>query len=109
MTVFLEGFLPYFFILSVLFLSSFPYYSVSFSMASSLVFDGSSLFMVLLTFFVLYISYFFSFSFTQPVLTDLIFLCTLVPCFFVFFVRHGLLLYISYEVSLLPILYIIVK
>lgn len=109
MTVFLEGFLPYFFILSVLFLSSFPYYSVSFSMASSLVFDGSSLFMVLLTFFVLYLSYFFSFSFTQPVLTDLIFLCTLVPCFFVFFVRHGLLLYISYEVSLLPILYIIVK
>ena len=65
--------------------------------------------MVFLTFFVLYISYFFSFGSIQPALTDLVFFMTLLPCFFVFFVSNGLFLYVSYEVSLLPILYIIVK
>ena len=109
MTIFTEGFLVYFFILSLVFLGSFPYYFLSFSMTSLLVFDGPSFFMVFLTFFVLYISYFFSFSLVQSSLTDLVFFSTLIPCFFVFFVRNGLLLYISYEVSLLPILYIIVK
>lgn len=65
--------------------------------------------MLLLTFFVLYISYFFSFSNSQSFLTDFVFFLTLLPCFFVFSVNHSLLLYISYEVSLLPILYIIIK
>ena len=65
--------------------------------------------MLLLTFFVLYISYFFSFTSAQPYLTDFVFFTTLLPCFFVFSVNHSLLLYICYEVSLLPILYIIIK
>ena len=78
-------------------------------MASLFVFDNSSLFILFLTFFVLYISYFFSFRYVNSFLTDFVFFITLLPCFFVFSVNNGLVLYISYEVSLLPILYIIIK
>ena len=72
------------------------------------LYDTCSLYMVLLTFFVLYVSYFFAFSFIRVIL-DFMFFLLLLFCFFVFSFSNGFLLYVSYEASLLPIIYIIVK
>jgi NADH:ubiquinone oxidoreductase subunit 4 (subunit M) len=62
----------------------------------------------LLSFFVIFVSYFFvpELSTTQ---TGLVLYFMLLPCILVFFVCSGLSLYISYELSLLPIIYIIIK
>ena len=90
----------------IFFLSTFPCYSVSYSLFTSFVFDGFRFYIIFLTFFVLYISYYFILYISKK---DLVCMTIFIPCFLVFSSSSGLLLYVSYEVSLLPIIYIILK
>ena len=90
----------------IFFLSTFPFYSVSYSLFTSFVFDGFRFYIIFLTFFVLYISYYFILYISKK---DLVCMTIFIPCFLVFSSSSGLLLYVSYEVSLLPIIYIILK
>ena len=104
--MFLDSFFLLFAFLFVLFLSSFPLYSISCSLVDLFIFDSCSFFIVFLTFFVLYASYFYIPSNSNK---DLVCISIFVPCFMVFSCVRGLLLYVSYELSLLPIIYIILK
>lgn len=68
--------------------------------------DSFRLFLVVLTVFVLYLSFFFV---AHPTTIDPIFFIMFVPCYLVFSSGSLLVVYVSYELSLLPIIYIIVK
>lgn len=78
----------------------------SFSLFLGVVSDEVSLFLLLLTVFVLFSSRFYAVSFSKAYLA-LYFM--LVPCFLVFTTQNLFVLYIFYELSLVPILYIILK
>ena len=81
--------------------------SSSFSYAFTLS-DEVSLFIVFMTVFVIFVSYFFSFS-SNSVLSKVILLLITFFSLIVFLVNNVFLLYFFYEASLIPILYIIIK
>lgn len=71
--------------------------------------DEVSLFMVFITVVVMYVSYLVALSLRQVFLVSVVFLFMYIFCFVVFSVDNLFYLYMFYEASLLPILYIIVK
>lgn len=71
--------------------------------------DELSLFIVYILCFVLYISYFYSLSFGVSSSILLVFSSMLLFCYGVFTTNNLLLLYLFYESSLIPILYVILK
>ena len=102
---------PYFFSLYLsLFLLSLPLlissFHVSFLIERVFVLDEVSLLLCFLTILVLFLSYFFSLSSRGR---RVILILMLVPCILVFSVRDFFILYLFYEISLLPILFIILK
>lgn len=85
----------------------------SFSINSSyffagFIFDEISLFMVYMTCFVVYISFIFTFSFLSLKVSVVLFFMLFVCCG-VFSTDNMFILYLLYECSLIPILYIILK
>lgn len=94
----------------------FPFYMITsnfrmmqFSLTSFGIADEMRTFMVLMTLFVLYISYINALN-CKPILNvSLSFLVMFAFCVLVFTTDRVFLLYLAYEASLLPILYIIVK
>lgn len=73
-----------------------------------IIFDETSLFLVYITCFVVFISFMFTFSIISSKIRVVI-LFILLVCSFVFFTDSIFLLYFFYECSLIPILYIIIK
>lgn len=71
--------------------------------------DDFSLFLVYVTVFVILISYLSSFSTAHPNLFQLSLFFTLLSCVIVFRTRRVFLFYTFYELSLVPIVYIIIK
>lgn len=71
--------------------------------------DELGLFITLLTFFIILISFFYAISFKNFKLMSLTLLSLLVFCVQVFTTDRMFLLYFFYESSLVPILFIIVK
>nr|QKV49089.1 NADH dehydrogenase subunit 4 [Proales similis] len=71
--------------------------------------DSFSYFLVYLTFLVLFFSYFYALPFNPSKLVSLSVVVLLVCCFYVFSTSNLFLLYLSYEASLVPIIYIIIK
>ena len=84
-------------------LASYSDWHNRYSLFSSLFLDRISLSLVFLTIFVLFISFFYSLS------SSFVLFFILIPCFFVFSTSNLFLLYFFYELSLVPILYIILK
>lgn len=87
--------------------------SSSFSLNSSyffngLIFDEYSIFLILITCFVIFISFIFCFSFISFRVSCSLVLMLLV-CSFAFSTNNMFYFYLSYEASLVPILYIIIK
>lgn len=74
---------------------------------SFLVFDELSFFITYITLFVIFISFLFIPSFSRLINVTLIFIFLF--CFIVFCTNNLFILYFSYESSLLPILFIIIK
>lgn len=102
-------FFPIFLSFSFLFiLLSFSSFNNVFSSCGLFVFDSFRIMLLLLTMFVLYISYLASISFNTRTVDFILFLIY-VPCLFVFSSSNLLILYLFYELSLVPIVYIIVK
>ena len=71
--------------------------------------DEVSLFIVFLTVFVLFVSYLVTLSYSQVSLSTFTLIFMLVFCVVVFTADSLFFLYVFYEASLLPILYIIIK
>lgn len=71
--------------------------------------DEASLYMIYITVFVLYVSWFFAFRFNSNSLLFRVMLFMYLCCILVFSRDRMFVLYLFYEASLLPILYIIVK
>ena len=65
--------------------------------------------MVFITVFVMFVSYLFTMRFNSPRLVQFVLFFMFIFCFYVFTVDRVFYLYLFYEASLLPILYIIVK
>lgn len=93
------------FIFYYLLRSNFSINSVYFD--SFLVFDELSFFMTYITLFVIFISFLFIPSFRRMINVTL--LVMFLFCFLVFCTNNLFILYFSYESSLLPILFIIIK
>lgn len=74
---------------------------------SFLVYDELSFFITYITLFVIFISFLFIPSFRRIINITLLFIFLF--CFMVFCTNNLFLLYFSYESSLLPILFIIIK
>lgn len=118
LSIFIVLFSSNLFIFSLIIMFCLLYYMININMfySSSLMFDISffvydeiSIFITILLFFVIFISYLRGF-FTDRIKTlsftlVFLFLC----CFFVFNTLHLFHLYFFYEASLIPILYIIIK
>ena len=94
------------------------YYLVSFSsffnstvsvFQSFNIIDSVSLFIVLLLFIIMFISYVLAFSSSSPLVIFVVFVSLFFFCFQVFTTSHLFQLYFYYEASLIPILYIIIK
>ena len=90
-------------------LSSLSFSSVTPCLSQFLYMDSFSLIILLLTFFVLFTSFLFSLNLSSSGSLRLVFYSIFVPCFFVFSSSNMLVLYFFYEMSLVPILYIILK
>lgn len=71
--------------------------------------DEVTLFIVYMLVFVLFISYIYSLSFQSYFTLNLLFISMLLFCYGVFSTSNLFLLYLFYESSLIPILYIILK
>jgi len=71
--------------------------------------DSLSLFIVLLLFLIIFVSYILSFSSSSPSVMFILFVSLFFFCFQVFTTSHLFCLYFYYEASLIPILYIIIK
>ena len=97
------------FITLVLFLSSNAMFMLQTVPYFGFILDEASLFIVFMTVFVIFVSYLVALSFSQLFRVSLTLMFMYFFCFIVFRVDNILLLYICYEASLLPILYIIVK
>lgn len=93
------------FIFYFLLSSNFRINSVHFD--SFLVYDELSFFITYITLFVMFISFLFIPSFSRIINITLLFIFLF--CFIVFCTNNLFLLYFSYESSLLPILFIIIK
>lgn len=74
-----------------------------------LTLDEVSLFMVFITVFIMFVSYLVAFSFSNIFTLTLVISFMYFFCFIVFSVDNMFILYTSYEASLLPILFIIIK
>lgn len=94
-----------FFIFYFLFSINFSLNSIYFN--SLLVFDELSFFITYITIFVIFISFLFIPSFRRIVNITMLFMFLF--CFIVFCTNNLFILYFSYEASLLPILFIIIK
>jgi len=98
-----------------LFLSIFIFYYLltanfrlnSFYFDSFLVLDEISFFITYITLFVIFISFLFVPSYTRIINITILFI--FIFCFLVFSTNNLFILYFSYESSLLPILFIIIK
>jgi len=110
--------LPSYTYLSLFCLFGIFYYLVSFSSffnsvlsvnQSFYIIDSLSLFIVLLLFLIMFVSYILSFSSSSPSVMFIVFVSLLFFCFQVFTTSHLFNLYFYYEASLIPILYIIIK
>lgn len=86
-----------------------PQLSLSVSLDRVFIFDDFSLFLVYVTVFVIYISYLVAFSTSHSNLFYLSLYLLLLSCFMVFTTRRVFLFYTFYELSLVPIVYIIIK
>lgn len=75
---------------------------------NGVIFDEVSLFIVFITCFVIFVSFIFCYSFVSFKLTFVIVFIILV-CLMVFITDRMFYLYLFYEASLVPILYIIIK
>ena len=71
--------------------------------------DEFSLFMTLITVFVVFVSYLVSFSLSYTRTRQLSLFLTLFSCLIVFTTSNMFYFYVFYEISLLPIIYIIIK
>lgn len=71
--------------------------------------DEISIFMIYILVFVLFVSYIYSLSFGSYSIITLIFISMLLFCYGVFTTRSLFILYLFYESSLIPILYVILK
>jgi len=92
------------------FLSFRAFFNSSVSILQSfLTVDSVSLFMVILLFLIMYISYILAFSSYSPSVMFVVLLSLFYFCFQVFSTTHLFQLYFYYEASLIPILYIIIK
>jgi len=76
---------------------------------SGLYFDEASLFLVYITFLVIYLSNYFSYNLNSNFSITFVSLSMLLFCLIVFLTNNIFILYLSYECSLLPILYIIIR
>lgn len=110
--------LPSYTYLSLFCLFGIFYYLVSFSSffnsvlsvnQSFYTIDSLSLFIVLLLFLIIFVSYILSFSSSSPSVMFIVFVSLFFFCFQVFTTSHLFCLYFYYEASLIPILYIIIK
>ena len=110
--------LPSYTYLSLFCLFGVFYYLVSFSSffnsvlsvnQSFYIIDSLSLFIVLLLFLIMFISYILSFSSSSPSVIFIVFVSLFFFCYQVFTTSHLFYLYFYYEASLIPILYIIIK
>lgn len=95
-------------LLFLLFLITSSYSLNSVIFFNGIVFDEISLFIVFITCFVIFSSFMFCYSFVSLKLT-LILISILFICVIVFITRNMFYLYLFYEASLVPILYIIMK
>lgn len=71
--------------------------------------DELCLYIVIMSVFVIFISYIFSFYLKESFVLSINFILMFLFCYMVFRTSNLFLLYFSYEASLLPILYIIIK
>lgn len=92
----------------LMFIFNFSSYRNLPSVISIFLNDPYSLFLLLLTVFVIYSSYLFAPS-SFPNYKNFTLYLIFLPCFFVFCSNNLLLLYFFYELSLIPIIYIIIK
>lgn len=108
------GLLPYL----VFIVSMFIYYLINMNhfFVSSLrvncdflVNDEVSMFITILLFFIMFLSYLLSANFKSPKSLGLILISLTFICFQVFNTSHLFSLYFFYEASLIPIFYIIIK
>jgi len=71
--------------------------------------DEVSLFIIYITFLVIYLAYYFRYGLNTPFSLSLTIVIMLLFCLGVFLTDRVFLLYVFYECSLLPILYIIIR
>ena len=83
--------------------------SLSVSVSDGLLSDEISLFLVFMSLYVIAISFVYSSKESNHSGLSLVLFVIFLPCFFVFTVDNSFFLYLFYEISLLPILYIILK
>ena len=110
--------LPSYTYLSFFCLFGLLYYLISFrsffnsavsAFQSFYIIDSTALFIVLLLFLILYVSYILSFPSSSPLVIFIVFVSLFFFCYQVFTTSHLFQLYFYYEASLIPILYIIIK
>ena len=103
----------FFFPIFLLFVSFYYLSSISSFFVSNLILgfftDEYSLFLIVITIFLLYISYLFTLYLGVDSSVNLTFSFILLCCFYVFCTDNMFYLYLFYEASLVPILYIIIK
>lgn len=102
-------FVPFVSVLLFLFFICISSYSLnSIIFLNGVTFDEVSLFMTYITCFVIFVSFMFCYSFVSIKLT-LVLIFILIFCVIVFITDRIFYLYLFYEASLVPILYIIIK
>lgn len=100
-------FVCFFLFSSYLLLTVFPFFQNSFSLFYSFYSDEVSLFMIFMLLIVIYFSYFFSSSSNMTFSISLLFLI-LLACILTFSSCSLFFLYLGYELSLIPIIFIII-
>lgn len=91
-----------------LFLLLFSSYHTVFSLFRFFILDSYSLLLIFLSVLVVYSSYLFALRYNSNLISCILYFMFF-PCFFVFSSSNVLLLYSFYELSLVPIVFIIVK